>query len=236
MYMVWWDKPLHVQRGVRVYKKRKTKRPMDDEGVEAICSIGPREALREFFKLPAAIVRGPLTTDRQYHKWPWLPRVLLWPFLKPMRILFGAPIQDEDLKRVDTFYPNKWSKDSGFSYVFLLFIIPIFASAFGGIHCIGWSFVFLSSAERSLWRVASASITIIPILLLLVMSAWESRGRWIANSPWYNTFSLGLTQYILVIVYMLSRLVLLVLPVLSLRSLPSAIYNVVHWTSFIPHV
>ncbi|KAI9455368.1 hypothetical protein F5148DRAFT_1288265 [Russula earlei] len=30
MYLLWWEKPLNVQRGVRVYKKRETDEPVDD--------------------------------------------------------------------------------------------------------------------------------------------------------------------------------------------------------------
>ncbi|KAI9509505.1 hypothetical protein F5148DRAFT_1148259 [Russula earlei] len=34
MYLLWWDKPLNVQRGVRVYKKRDADEPIDDGDIE----------------------------------------------------------------------------------------------------------------------------------------------------------------------------------------------------------
>src|SRR5712675_783601 len=62
IYVLWWDKPLNVQCGVRVYKKRNTEEPVDDGGVEAVVGfwIVLRDALSE---LPAAIIRAKQDTD-----------------------------------------------------------------------------------------------------------------------------------------------------------------------------
>jgi hypothetical protein len=82
IYILWWDKPLNVQRGVRVYKKRTTPDPIDDEDVEA--TIGFWSALRDALSdLPAAIGRGPVFGDTDFDDMPWLVRVLLWPLYKP---------------------------------------------------------------------------------------------------------------------------------------------------------
>jgi hypothetical protein len=50
IYILWWEKPLNVQRGVRVYKKRNTEEPVDDGNVEAAVGfwIGLRDALSDF--------------------------------------------------------------------------------------------------------------------------------------------------------------------------------------------
>jgi hypothetical protein len=59
MYLLWWEKPLNVQRGVRVYKKRATEEVMGDGDVEA--TTGFWVALWDaLFDLPATIVRGPI--------------------------------------------------------------------------------------------------------------------------------------------------------------------------------
>ncbi|KAI9507278.1 hypothetical protein F5148DRAFT_1285455 [Russula earlei] len=47
MYLLWWDKPLNVHRGVRVYKQRQTDHPVDDGDIEATSSAGLRDALSE---------------------------------------------------------------------------------------------------------------------------------------------------------------------------------------------
>jgi hypothetical protein len=63
-----------------------------------------------------------------------------------------------DVKRVNTFYPDKWVGKSRRDASLAIVI----ASVFGAIHCVGWTLAFPSSAERILWKAASASITGIP--------------------------------------------------------------------------
>jgi len=224
IYILWWDKPLNVQRGVRVYKKRNTEEPVDDGDVEA--TVGFWGAIRDALSdLPAAIVRGPLvdTSDEM----PWLARIIFWPVFRPFMIISGGDFDEryEDLKRVNTFYPGQWVRSSS-SGVLLVIVI---ASAFGGIHCFGWSFTFPSTTERTLWRVASVSISCLPLVMMLV-------GTTIAM-----TIEIPDALWAIIIVpflslYVFSRLVLLVLPFLCLRSLPPAAYHVVRWTSLIPHI
>ncbi|KAI9449657.1 hypothetical protein F5148DRAFT_1019947 [Russula earlei] len=288
MYLLWWDKPLNVQRGVRVYKKRDTEQAIDDGDVEDTSSVGfwgtLGDSLLEFpativrgpltthasfvyrrrpesteepvddglveapssvgfwgalchslSELPAAIVRGPLTANVHLHHTPWLWRVLSWPILKPSSILMGEDghPEYENLKRINTFYPNSWP--AGRAHAFAMFIVIAVASVFGGIHCIGWSFTFPSSIEQTLWRFSSVFIAVIPILMIPVTYALDgvefAAGPWCYLWPIINWIFLTLPN-----VYMLGRLVLLVLPFLTLRSLPPAAYSAVHWTSFIPHI
>ncbi|KAH9952480.1 hypothetical protein BC827DRAFT_1372206 [Russula dissimulans] len=133
IYVLWWDKPLNVQCGVRVYRQRMTDPPVDDGYV--IPTDGFWAALGSALsKLPAAIVHGPFKEDNDG---PWL--------FQDLHVL-----------------SCKWNKDQTNGWAFIILIAGI-ASAFGGIHCIGWSFTFPSGTERTLWRVASISITSIPI-------------------------------------------------------------------------
>jgi len=121
--------------------------------------------------------------------------------------------------------------------MFSIFLVAVITVAFGGIHCIGWSFAFPSSTEKTLWRVASLSITCVPV-------AYVPFGRFGVvidemlelDNYGLDEFCMNGTTITLFYLYMFSRLVLLVLPFLSLRSLPPAAFHVVHWTSFIPHV
>jgi hypothetical protein len=70
IYVLWWEKPLNVQRGVRVYKKRGTE---DDGDIEA--TVGFWDALGDaLFGFPAAIVRGPFCDE--FVEIPWLARVV----------------------------------------------------------------------------------------------------------------------------------------------------------------
>jgi len=223
IYILWWDKPLNVQRGVRVYKKRITKEPIDDGDAEA--TLGFWSALGDALSdIPAAIVRGPSSLSSDI---PWLVRILVWPLVKPLYTMVGE--DDEYEKRVNTFYPAKWVTASENFSIFLVIAITL---AFGGIHCIGWSFTFPSSAERTLWRVASLSITSVPILLAPLSFAVDQ----VLHKYQIHEFCSSMTSILLLSLYVFSRLALLILPFLCLRSLPPAAFHVVHWTSFITHV
>jgi hypothetical protein len=238
LYLLWWDKPLNVQCGVRVYKKRITDSPVDDGDV--IATAGFCVALGSALsKLPAAIVHGPFNKD---HDGPWLLRVLLWPVLKPIEIMAGElGGQDWVENRIYTFYPREWNKYQTNRWALTMVIAGI-ASAFGGIHCIGWSFTFLSGTERTLWRVASISITSIPIAAFLYLFVSDSvpfhefRSWFDHHVPDMIKLLLIVPFILLLFLYVLSRLVLLILAFLCLRSLPPATYYTVQWTSFIPHI
>jgi len=220
IYVLWWDKPQNVQRGVRVYRKRMTTEPIDDGNAETTVRFWGAlvDAVSD---IPAAIVRGPDLSG--FTDSPWLIRVLVWPLAKPTDILLpGDEVKFE--KRVDTFYPAKWVTSSGNSSMFLVATITV---VFGAIHCIGWSFNFPSSTERTLWRVASISITGVPILIVPFIELGYAIDKFIFRHQ-SNDFCVDMAQILLLILYILSRLALLVLPFLCLRSLPSAAFHVVH--------
>jgi len=131
----------------------------------------------------------------------------------------------EDKKRVDTFYPNDWVTASS------IFLVVAIMVAFGGIHCVGWSFTFPSTVERTVWRVASLLVVCIPVALppLAIMT-----DRLLVRR--FGSFFEDMIIVSVLFLYILGRLALLVLPVLCLRSLPPAAFHVVHWASFIPHI
>jgi len=228
IYVLWWDKPLEVQRGVRVYKKRRTEETVDDGDVEA--TVGFWGALRDALSnLPAAIVRGPMTDP--FKDSLWVIRVLIWPLYKPANILIpDGESEAVEIKRVDTFYPSNWVTSKKFA----IFLVGAITVAFGAIHCIGWSFDFPSGIEKTLWRVASLSITGVPILIFQFGVLGTSIDHLLKYR--FNDSCMYTTLISLIFTYILSRLALLVLPFLCLRSLPPAAFHVVHWTSFIPHL
>jgi len=231
IYVLWWDKPQNVQRGVRVYRKRMTPEPIDDGNAET--TVGFWGALLDAVSdIPAAIVRGP--TPEGFTNSPWLIRTLLWPLSKPVVILLSDDEEDDDKieKRVNTFYPAKWVTSSKVSSIFLVATITVI---FGAIHCMGWSFDFPSSIERTLWRVASLSITSVPILILPFAELGIAIDTFILRDQ-FNNICRDMLLISLLFSYIFGRLALLILPFLGLRSLPPAAFHVVHWVSFIPHI
>ncbi|KAI9507951.1 hypothetical protein F5148DRAFT_42056 [Russula earlei] len=159
MYLLWWNEPLNVRLGVRVYKKRDAEQPADDEDVYPTNSVGFWGAL------------GMMDKNR------WLVRVLTcqWPAVISSVLVgearrYGHP----DLKRVRTFDPGREESCIGMAFDIAAFIVTAIILASGGIHCIGWSFTFPSGIEQTFWRVALVSIFIIPILLWLLRGASAS--------------------------------------------------------------
>ena len=136
--------------------------------------------------------------------------------------------------KLPTFYALE-SEEIG-DEVARLICMSVVGVVFGGIHCIGWFFVFPSSDEAILWRVSSAVLTgiafLFPILCGFVATLFgDSIGR--TDLRQYLTIAV---ISIILLVYVLSRLLLLVEAFISLRQLTLGMLALVKWTSFIPHI
>ena len=113
----------------------------------------------------------------------------------------------------------------------LILVIPVVGAVFGGIHCAGWFFNFPSNDEAILWRVCSAILTGIAFLSPLYTILLASLTRF-KSLRWPITIIAVLT----LLSYIVSRLLLLVEAVISLRHLTPGMLALVKWTSFIPHI
>ena len=118
-----------------------------------------------------------------------------------------------------------------------ILVMPVVGVVFGGIHCVGWFFSFPSSDEAMLWRVSSAVLTgtafLLPIFLFF-MSLFMKM-EILGNSRLQQLFFISFFSTIL-LVYIVSRLLLLVEAFISLRHLTPGMIVLVKWTSFIPHI
>ncbi|KAG2030719.1 hypothetical protein BDR03DRAFT_905781 [Suillus americanus] len=126
----------------------------------------------------------------------------------------------------------QWSNGLTRGQIIIVIIGGISGMLFGGIHCLGWNFLFPSHTEQTLWRVASIAIAY--SFGVILSSYFKERlsirfmRRSSAKSHRYEVF-------ILMIYYISARLTLIVLMMLSLRSLPPGAYDTVAWTGFFPH-
>ncbi|KAG0695651.1 hypothetical protein DFH29DRAFT_954590 [Suillus ampliporus] len=120
---------------------------------------------------------------------------------------------------------------------------------FGGIHCLGWNFLFRRHADQILWRVASLGMALAPLygfLFLVINVSLEmlpSRYKRLFDGikiPDLLTLILACFDISLgcisALIYIPARVTLVVLMILSLRSLPPGVYDTVAWTKFIPHL
>ncbi|KAG0702525.1 hypothetical protein DFH29DRAFT_494408 [Suillus ampliporus] len=116
----------------------------------------------------------------------------------------------------------------------IILLIGCFSGmVFGGIHCLGWNFLFQRHTDQILWRAASLGIACVPIFLLL------EGGCTILWPNYVQGVLASLFQCATIItpfIYISARVIVIVLMMLSLRSLPAGVYDTVAWTKFIPHL
>jgi len=155
--------------------------------------------------------------------------VLLQPFDDMFNLTNFRGMED----RVPTFYaPALQSSSDSVVLLLALTIIPIF----GGIHCLAWRGHFPSVYERWLWRSNSLAICVMPFSMILI-------GTFIHDdkpdrSIWQKCVDQACEVVLIaqIILYIFSRMCLLVLPLIALRNLPPSAYIALNWIFFIPHV
>ena len=143
--------------------------------------------------------------------------------------------------KIPTFYATDLEPEIFRDIIGRVICMSVVGIVFGGIHCIGWFFNFPSSDEAILWRVSSAVLTgtafLLPICVTFVGTVTFLFVDLIDGHPsqWqYFAFSAVFTPFLLV--YVGSRLLLLVEAFISLRDLIPGMLALVKWTSFIPHI
>ena len=72
---------------------------------------------------------------------------------------------------VSTFYSSPGSNLH--DKVIITFVLPLTGVFFGGLHCIGWNFVFPTHIEKILWRVMSLLITCIPAVSIFTFCMYR---------------------------------------------------------------
>ena len=160
---------------------------------------------------------GSRLTNWKRKCWGWSWRDAVRAAVRPFRSMISDKTED------DTFFvvgerDDDWGPSSAYSAVFVTMV-------FGGIHCIAWSFDFPSRSEQRLWQLSSIAITGIPLVVACMGFVDENYHK----IPW-RIFALPL------LLYVFSRVALLVLSLTTLRSLPPSAFQTVEWTTFLPHV
>jgi hypothetical protein len=114
-----------------------------------------------------------------------------------------------------------------------LWIETLVGTMFGAIHCAAWNAQFPTAVEMWMWRSCSSVIVAIPVIIILV-------GGLIAFTD-VNESQLGeamttIGLAVSISLYVIARLVLIILPLVALRSLPSGAFVDVNWSTYIPHL
>ncbi|KAK3997189.1 hypothetical protein QBC44DRAFT_280780 [Cladorrhinum sp. PSN332] len=110
---------------------------------------------------------------------------------------------------------------------------------FAGIHMCAWNWTFPSELIQALWRGFSVATLVLTFLFPLVLFPLEALTRRLQDHP---NMPKGLDDrivtsmiYLLIGLYILSRLGILVLTFYCFSSMPETVYTRLDWTGFIPH-
>ena len=242
-YYLWWHKPLDVRCSVPVYLL-----PQLNQGPQSPI----HEEIQILQQSPIIPNRKPNSTSTSQ---PNLTRVQRLPtFIRKQRqehgVFFGlvhvfihnsllgflqaageiegsTALHYSSPLRVHNFY-SPWD-DMNQNHFFIISFPICVAVVFGGIHCIAWSFQFPSQQERLTWRISAAFVSGEPILygLLIIIDNYQVP---------LLTICVKALFILVTVMYFIARIVLLVLPCITLRALrPSALIEI-QWSSLLPHI
>ena len=138
IYIFWRNKPVNVNRPVRVFRKSE-----------------PRETQR--------LVTEPISEGRELG-WEAIGKGLLTIF----KFIIGIRDRDVNLSREDSVPMFWANSTDGNELVFADFIVLVVCVCFGAIHCIAWFFSFPTHTELLMWRISSITITAAPVYIPLM--------------------------------------------------------------------
>ncbi|KAE8385390.1 hypothetical protein BDV23DRAFT_18963 [Aspergillus alliaceus] len=133
-----------------------------------------------------------------------------------------------------------WSTDIGHEPSLDKGIHILFNVLYGGSHLAAWNSAFPTTPERWLWRGCALYLTTLPFWAILWILWWrgvKSRLKilYLIRNGSIDIIAASLFFTVLVC-YTLARCYFLVEALIGLRRLPSTAFDIVHWTSFLPHV
>ena len=148
IYIFWWNKPLNVNRPVRVF--RKSERSATQHQVIS------RET-------------------RRSRAWKLTRREIGEGLEAIFYFIGGGQDRNVDLSRKDR-VPRFWADSADIDAAIADIIVLGVGVCFGAIHCISWGFSFLTDTELLMWRVSCVAITAVPIYISLgfILSSWLS--------------------------------------------------------------
>jgi hypothetical protein len=167
-------------------------------------------------------------TSRRWHRWVAALIMEAWYSIVGARNRNVGGIRD----KVGLLWAGMSGDVTGGTLVFSILL----ASVFGSIHLAAWNFHFLSLLEMWLWRSNSLAITALPLLIMLCVALGIQLEDTCVGDVVWGYAAQVVMAFILPILYVICRIVLLVLPLIQLRSLPPSAFLVIPWSTFMPHI
>ena len=150
MYIFWWNKPLNVNRPVRVFRKSEASATQHQ------------------------VISRPTRRSGAWElTWKEISRGL------KIIVEYIAGLQDEnvDLSREDR-VPRFWGNSTDEAVAANLIVLGV-GGSFGAIHCFSWDFPFPTHTELLMWQVLCVALTAAPIYIPLgfILGVWLDFGK-----------------------------------------------------------
>ena len=254
IYFFWWNKPQNISCPVRIYAHELGDLPE----IKSEASAAPTPCILD--GSPSSNLElSPLNIEKQVEDSSDIlqpPKLVtikeeLMPFSSEVGLLSSFTGIVAALLAGDDVYENVFEAPLIFTHCGRLSTKGRFhafalasgvATVFGAMHAAAWSFNFPSSAERVVWRTLAVLLIVVPVYSFLLSSHfyWKGIATLSTTITRHGLKSLRAIAYVwvpvcLMVVYIVSRLVLLVLMFVFLRKVPPGIYETVSWTNYIPH-
>jgi hypothetical protein len=195
IWLLWWHKPLDVQRQIVVGPAK----PPDTQPISAV-------RISRIHRLVSAI--GGIGNYYEYN---------------PLSSTSVSSFWSLSIDELDAIQGG----------VLPLAIEALVGTVFGAIHCAAWNADFPTAVEKWMWRSCSSLIVAIPVVILLA-TALDTFAY--VDESQLGSLMLRIGFVAPIPIYIIARLVLIILPLIALRSLPSGAFMDVNWSVYIPHL
>ena len=230
-YWLWWHKPSDVRCSAPVYLKT-----LETSSNPKICEARRQRDTKKLARRTSESASPTNNAPKHF-------RGLIITIIRTIATHFKdmtvqSQLSDDDLSHVPTFYSPGDEPLARRRYLpayqpSLLVTICVIV-LFGAIHFISWPSVFPTAIEKWLWRVSTILIIGTPFLMYIHEQTF---GDVLFDSGFScGTIIQTLMALILLATYIISRMILLSLPLILLRSLPPTSLSELKWSEFFPHI
>ncbi|KAF7344228.1 hypothetical protein MVEN_01713700 [Mycena venus] len=235
IWALWWNKPKDVKRPILVVPQSR-KSQLDSEppngSPKQPIPVGTREEIHAPVGDPSDNQKSiplPGSQEKSLNGEPWRAQST-WDWLSG--VLRGDYSRGVYTPTSYTSVPSFWSAaGSEDRYEQVVYIECLVGTVFGGIHCAASNADFPSTKEMWMWRSCSWVVAVDPVILALVTwTIWKGNNSDAMRIILNVVFRLGIA------IYPFARLFLIVLPIISLRTLPPKALTDVNWIRDILHL
>ncbi|KAF2833866.1 hypothetical protein CC86DRAFT_462124 [Ophiobolus disseminans] len=138
--------------------------------------------------------------------------------------------RDPDVKRVSFINNSSTTRNDDLWSIGIGIVVSL---GFAALHVVAWQFHFSTTAELWLWRVSSVLCTLTPLFIAMLLG----RETLMVPQPGTSTemeTSTAVMVFILGIIYTIGRIYMFVEMFISLRAVPSSVYETPQWSQYFP--